>query len=386
MAESTEERDSPRRVLIVGGGIAGMSLAVALQDSDIRADIVEANAHWTALGMGISLTGPTCRALKSLGLLDRCVAAGFGVTRIGRIDPDAFEVTYIGEAPRLAGAAHPASLGIMRPAFHRILVEASRDAGASVRLGVSVTRLEQTPQMVHATFTDGSIKSYDLVVGADGIHSVVRRIVWGTEITPWFTGQSVWRITVPRQPEVEAIVTVQGGRNANIGFNPVSTEQMYVFIVQNTPDKVRLPDDPSAAAALAQQQLEGYGGLVARAREQITADSQVVMRPIESILVPSPWYRGRVLLIGDAAHATTPHTASGAGLAIEDAVVLGELLRRATPLAQVLEEFMARRYERCRLVVENSLQVAEWEKQPEPELAKASQLLQGLRQLLAQPI
>ena len=132
--------------------------------------------------------------------------------------------------------------------------------------------------MVHVTFTDGSIGSYDLVVGADGINSVVRQLVWGTEITPRFTGQSVWRITVPRQPEVEAIVTVQGGRNANIGFNPVSTEQMYVFIVQNTPEKVRLPDDPSVSAALARQQLEGYGGLVARAREQITDDSQVLMR------------------------------------------------------------------------------------------------------------
>ena len=343
-----------------------MSLAVALRDSDIRADIVEANAQWTALGMGISLTGPTCRALKSLGLLDRCVAAGFGVTRIGRIEPDAFEVTYIGEAPRLAGADYPASLGIMRPAFHRILVEASRDAGANVRLGVSVTRLEQTPEMVHVTFTDGSIGSYDLVVGADGINSVVRQLVWGTEVTPSFTGQSVWRITVPRQPEVEAIVTVQGGRNANIGFNPVSTEQMYVFIVQNTPEKVRLPDDPSVSAALARQQLEGYGGLVARAREQITDDSQILMRPIEVILVPPPWYRGRVLLIGDAAHATTPHMASGAGLAIEDAVVLGELLRGAKPLAEALEEFMARRYERCRLVVENSVQVAEWENASRP--------------------
>ena len=93
-----------------------------------------------------------------------------------------------------------------------------------------------------------------------------------------------------------------------------------------------------------------------------------------------------MLLIGDAAHATTPHTASGAGLAIEDAVVLGELLRRGTPLAEALEEFMARRYERCRLVVENSLQVVEWEKHPDQAVTDPWQLLQGLRQLLAQPI
>ena len=375
-----------RRALIVGGGIAGMSLAVALRDSGIHLDIVEQNAQWTALGIGISLTGPTCRALNSLGLLDRCVAAGFGVTRIGRIDADGFEVTYVGEAPRLAGPTYPASLGIMRPAFHQILVDASREAGANVRLGASVSSLEQTPDIVHVTFTDASSGSYDLVVGADGINSVVRQLVWGAEFKPRFTGQSVWRITVPRQPEVEAIVTVQGGRNANVGFNPVSADQMYVFIVQNTPEKVRLADDPSMWAALARQQLEGYGGLVARAREQITDDSQVLMRPIESILVPPPWYRGRVLLIGDAAHATTPHMASGAGLAIEDAVVLGELLQRGAPLAETLDSFMERRYERCRLVVENSLQLGEWQKHPQASVAPPAQLLQGSQQVLAQPI
>jgi 2-polyprenyl-6-methoxyphenol hydroxylase-like FAD-dependent oxidoreductase len=145
-------------------------------------------------------------------------------------------------------------------------------------------------------------------------------------------------------------------------------------------------DDPSASAALARQQLEGYGGPVARVREQITDDSQVLMRPIESILVPPPWYRGRVLLIGDAAHATTPHLASGAGMAIEDAIVLGELLRRATPFPEALQEFMSRRYERCRLVVENSLKVAEWETQPDQTVTYPYQLLQGLRELLAQPI
>jgi 2-polyprenyl-6-methoxyphenol hydroxylase-like FAD-dependent oxidoreductase len=71
--------------------------------------------------------------------------------------------------------------------------------------------------MVHVTFTDGSIANYDLVVGADGINSVVRQLAWGTQIALRSTGQSVWRITVARQPEVEAIVTVQGGRNANVG-------------------------------------------------------------------------------------------------------------------------------------------------------------------------
>jgi 2-polyprenyl-6-methoxyphenol hydroxylase-like FAD-dependent oxidoreductase len=159
---------------------------------------------------------------------------------------------------------------------------------------------------------------------------------------------------------------------------------MYIFIVQNTPEKVRPADD--ALAELARRQLAGYGGLVARAREQITDSVQVLMRPAEVILVPPPWFRGRVVLIGDAAHATTPHLASGAGIAIEDAVVLGELLRSDAPVAEVLETFMQRRYERCRTVVTNSIQLGEWQQRPGTPEADPAGLARDTQALLAQPI
>ena len=246
--------------------------------------------------------------------------------------------------------------------FHQILAAASRSAGATVRLGLTVESIQQTSENALVTFTDGAQGSYDLVVGADGIGSRVRELVWGPELRPRFTGQTVWRITVPRLTEVEAIVSVQGGPNPNVGFNPVSNDLMYIFIVQNTSDKVRLPDETLPERARAQ--LAGYGGLVERARKHITDPAQVLMRPIEAILVPPPWFAGRVVLIGDAAHATTPHMASGACIAIEDAVVLGELLRGGGLVEDALTAFMERRFERCRMVVENSIQLGEWQKQP----------------------
>ena len=234
------------------------------------------------------------------------------------------------------------------------------------------------------TFTDGTQGPYDLVVGADGIGSRVRELVWGPELRPRFTGQTVWRITVPRLPEVEAIVSVQGGPNPNVGFNPVSNDLMYIFIVQNTSDKVRLPDETLPERARAQ--LAGYGGLVERAREHITDAAQVLMRPIEAILVPPPWFAGRVVLIGDAAHATTPHMASGACIAIEDAVVLGELLRGGGPVEDALTAFMERRFERCRMVVENSIQLGEWQKQPGTTGADPARLARETQARLAEPI
>jgi 2-polyprenyl-6-methoxyphenol hydroxylase-like FAD-dependent oxidoreductase len=371
-------------LLIVGGGIAGTSLAVALRESGISTEIVELNPSWTALGMGIALTSPTLRALHTLGLLERCMEAGWSVTKIGRIDPTTGEVAYVGEAPRLAGLEHPASLGIMRPMFHQILAEAASAAGARVRLGVTLASLRQTLESVEVAFTDGTSGSYDLVIGADGIDSTVRELVWGPDLKPGFTGQTIWRVTVRRAPEVEAIVSVFGGPNANVGFNPVSADLMYIFIVQNTREQVRLPEDQLWGAA--RERLEGYAGLVARVRDQITANAPVIMRPAEAILVPPPWHHQRVLLIGDAAHATTPHMASGACIAIEDAVVLGELLRTDQPLDDVLTGFMNRRYERCRMVVEHSLQLGEWQQHPDTPGADPVRLRRESDALLALPI
>jgi 2-polyprenyl-6-methoxyphenol hydroxylase-like FAD-dependent oxidoreductase len=327
---------------------------------------------------------PTLRALHTLGLLERCIEAGWSVTRVGSIDPTTGEVTYAGEAPKLAGLEYPASLGIMRPAFHRILADEARAAAARVRLGMTLASIRQTSDWVEVVFSDGSSGRYDLVVGADGINSAVRELVWGPALKPQFTGQSIWRVTVPRQPEVEAIVSVAGGRNANVGCNPVSSDLMYIFIVQNTPERERLTEEQLPEAA--RRRLEGYGGLVARVRDQIDAATQVLMRPAEAILVRPPWYQGRVLLIGDAAHAATPHLGSGACIAIEDGVVLGELLRSDRPMVDALAEFTARRYERCRIVVEHSLRLGEWQLHPDTPGADPVRLRRETDELLAQPI
>jgi 2-polyprenyl-6-methoxyphenol hydroxylase-like FAD-dependent oxidoreductase len=82
---------------------------------------------------------------------------------------------------------------------------------------------------------------------------------------------------------------------------------------------------------------------------------------MENLLLPSPWNKGRIIVIGDAAHATTPHLAQGAAMAIEDAVLLGSLVQRAGPIEPLLAEFMRRRFDRAKFVVESSDQIAKWE-------------------------
>jgi 2-polyprenyl-6-methoxyphenol hydroxylase-like FAD-dependent oxidoreductase len=370
-----------QNVLIVGGGIAGMTLAVALKRSGLNCEVVEINPQWTVVGVGIVLGGPALRALRVIGVLDRCVAKGFGYSHFDHCDVNG-NVTGRVEMPRLNGPDYPATIGIMRQELHAVLQEAVIQAGLRIRLGVTVQTLEQHDASVAAAFSDGTRGRYDLVVGADGANSGLRDMLFGTEWRPKYTGQAVWRATVGRPASVQARNSYQGPHH-KAGFNPVSMAQMYVYFVQNLPIWVRLAND--ALVPVLRNLLADFGGVLASARDQISVPEAVSYRPITSLIMPAPWYCGRVLLIGDAAHTTTPHMAAGAGIAVEDSVVLAELLATGSSVPAVLDAFMTRRYERCRLVVENSFQLGEWEKAPNMPGANPIAVEQQTVRALVQP-
>ncbi len=332
-------------------------------------------------GVGIALQGAALRALRSVGLLDECVRRGFGYSHFIACDAQG-NVTGRVDMPLLNGPDYPATIGIMRQELHNLLKEAMARAGVPARLGTTVTSLEQHDNGVTAVFTDGTRARYDLVVGADGAFSKVRELTFGST-NPQYTGQAVWRITVARPKEVQARHSFFGKLNKS-GFNPVSETQMYIYIVQNLPEFVRLTEDE--LPKVMHQQLAEFGGLLGVARDSVKDVSDIVYRPIHSQILPPPWHRGRVMLIGDAAHTTTPHLASGAGIAVEDSVVLAEELSAANDVAQALSTFMARRYERCRLIVQNSHTLGEWEKQPNTPGADPIGLMNQSYRALALPI
>jgi len=143
------------------------------------------------------------------------------------------------------------------------------------------------------------------------------------------------------------------------GLNPVSQDQMYLFLLETVSDNRRMPQEqwPQLLA----ERLQPFGGHIGALRAMLDRRANINYRPLESILLPSPWYKGRVLLIGDAAHATTPHSAYGCGLAVEDAAVLGELLGQGLTLQKVFQTFMERRFRRCQAVVEGSVKLGELE-------------------------
>jgi 2-polyprenyl-6-methoxyphenol hydroxylase-like FAD-dependent oxidoreductase len=371
------------RVLIVGGGLSGVSAAICLQREGIDVEIVEREPVWGALGTGITLMGPAMRALKQLGVLEQCLAEGAGGSEMCLFDAEG-ELLHTLEIHGLLGPDWPAVGGMMRPTLHKILADTACGKGVSVRTDTTVTSLQQHSDWIDVELSDGTSGSYDLVLGADGMRSQLRKMVFGDEAPePQPLGQAVWRALLHRPATVTGEFQFYGP-GLKTGFTPLGPDRMYEFLVQPVADDVLPP--PEERPARMRELLSVFGGVVAEVRETITEPEQVDVRKLYWLLMPPPWHRGRVLLIGDAAHATTPQLAMGGAIALEDGIVLGELLASETELEITLAKFMERRYERCKMVVQNSVQLSEWEKNAAEHEADAGQLQSESFAALAAPI
>ena len=347
-----------QRILIIGGGFSGMSAAIELRKRGADVDLVEIDPGWRSYGAGISLGGATLRAFRTLGILDAFLAQGSASDGVHICAPHGPRLSEL-PTPRIAGPDVPGGGAIMRPVLARILAEATRASGTQLRLGCTFTAIEQDAERVEVSFTDGQRHRYDLVVGADGLYSKVREAVFPAAAKPRYSGQAVWRAVLPRPPEIET-TTIWMGPQVKPGVNPVSATEIYLFVTEPRPSNDHV--DPATFVGHLRGLLDGFAAPTLRAlREQIGPGSQIVFRPLEGLLMPRPWSRGRVVLIGDTVHATTPHLASGACIGIEDALVLAEELGRGPDLPGALAAFERRRWERCRMVVENSARLGEIE-------------------------
>jgi 2-polyprenyl-6-methoxyphenol hydroxylase-like FAD-dependent oxidoreductase len=339
------------KVLIVGGGIGGLCAAIALRRKGIEVDLVELKAEWTVYGVGIIQQSNVVREMAKLGVLDGYLDAAYAFEDVTINTTSGQQLARI-PGQRLAGPQYPANVGISRLALHKVLSETAIELGSAVRLGLSVENLEQDAEGVDVLFTDGSRGRYSLVVGADGLFSKMRGMLFGDKYQPRFTGQSVWRYNFPRTAGIDHLANYQGPAG-NAGLVPLADDLMYMFLTSHEPSNPWM--DQASLAEEMRKRLSGFAGLIGELREQITDSSQVVYKPLEVVFVDEPWYQGRVLLIGDAAHATTPHLGQGAGMAIEDAIVLSEELTFGDDVEVQLQRFMSRRFERCKFIAQSSI-------------------------------
>ncbi len=361
---------SVNRVLIVGGGIGGLCTAIGLARAGIASEVIEIKRDWTVYGVGIIQPSNQLRALAELGLADTCVQRGWGFQGWEFYDEAGHLHARVPNSS-LLGPDYPPINGIARPVLHEILTTEARRLGVAVRLGLTVDAIDDSDSTLAVRFSDDTCGHYDVLIAADGAYSKLRSMTFPETAAPAFNGLCVWRHNF-RRPAGMMWGSVHYAPHAKAGLVPMSQDFMYMFLVTAEPGNPKMP--ATEMHTLMRDRLREFRGLIGELREQIVDPGSVVYRPMEPMLLAAPWYRGRVILIGDAAHATTPQLAQGASIAIEDAALLSALLSQDRSLQDLFAEFMRRRFERCKFVVDTSLkigrcEVAAFEGQPEADIA-----------------
>ncbi|CAL9610317.1 Aurachin C monooxygenase_isomerase [Streptomyces sp. enrichment culture] len=348
-----------RTVLVIGGGAAGNAATVFLRRAGIAVDLIEAKDDWNATaGSGITLQGNALRVLRELGVWEQVKTSGFGFGSVGITAPDG-TVLHIARDLRTGGDDLPATVGMQRPQLQRILIDAVRDSGACVRLGTTAEILGQDADGVSVRFSDGSEARYDLVVAADGLGSSTRAAIGVTD-EPEPTGMAIWRVAAPRPAGVVRTDLAYGGPAYIAGYCPTSGTTLYAYVVEANRDRASIP--PETYADEMRRLASAYGGFWPEITASVTDPAKVNYTWFDRLLVEGSWHRGRVVLIGDAAHCCPPTLAQGAALSLEDAWVLARLLTTAETWDDALfQAYYERRVARVRPVVEASVQIGQWQ-------------------------
>jgi 2-polyprenyl-6-methoxyphenol hydroxylase-like FAD-dependent oxidoreductase len=333
-------------VLVVGAGIAGLLAARAIRELGWEVSLVEQRTRFDGVGTGLFVPANGIRALAALGVLDSVAMRGRRIDQL-RVRW-ATGADGLAEATACLGRIWPAvgpSIAIHRSLMHEELLKA---APVPVRMGVRLTGIASDANQACATFHDGSTARYDLVVGADGAGSAVRGLLW-PDAAARYGGESYWRGVVPCPPGLDdwTLTLCQAGNLVTI---PLGAGMAYW--AAGVSRQAAFRDELPGRAARVREQFTDTTGVAAAVLDQVTDDAEVQFSAAEMAWAEDP-VAGRVVLIGDAWHATTPSMAQGAAMAAEDALVLAQELnrdRRPGAIGDALGRFAARRVPRVRHV------------------------------------
>jgi 2-polyprenyl-6-methoxyphenol hydroxylase-like FAD-dependent oxidoreductase len=365
----SESRTS--RVLIVGGGITGGVLSLALAQRGVEVVLVDLRETLRGVGHGITLQGNALKAFRSVGIYDRLAERAYPFSKLRLRGADGSLIAEIATPP-MGGPDLPGTMGAVRGDIADILAEEIVAAGVDVRLGTTLTAIEDRGDSVAVTLSDGTTETVDLLVGADGIRSKVRGMI-GIETEPRPVGMGIWRTVAKRPPQMDCSEMYYGGPKFKAGYTPISEDLCYAFLLEENLDRSYLGEGPRGKEL--KEHGQGYGGTWGEVRDSLSDDAIVNYQWIEAICVDQPWFNGRTIIIGDAAHACPPLIAQGAAMCAEDAVILAEMLTGGQEIDEVLAAFWQRRFPRVKMVLDNSLQLAEWEIHPDTPGADPGRLM-----------
>ena len=374
-----------KKVLVVGAGIGGQSVAIGLKKAGFEVDIIELHKEFNVYGVGIIQQANALRALDAIGVADEAMRRGSPYGKVKLCLPHGVQ---IGEAGTPPIGRFPSHNGISRKILHDVLFEEAQRIGLQYRMGVTVESIDNQPDAAHVTFSDGTTGTYDIVIAADGVSSKVRKLIFG-EFKPNYVGLSVWRYAFKRPADLDTGY-IFFNKKHKLGVIPMTADTCYIFVNSAEGDNPIIPEDQLV------DKLKAYMSaypilMVQELIPQVTDAKLVNYRTLETLKMPAPWYKNRVVVLGDAAHTTIPQLGSGAALAIEDAVVLIEELQKEGEVEEVFEQYMKRRYDRCKMVVDVSETLGAWElleynDQPLPEGANMGMLMGKTGMALTQEI
>ena len=324
-----------RRVLIAGGGVAGLALAPMLARNGVEVEVAERERAWRPAGTGMYLPGNAARALRALGLEEQVASRAVEIAGQRFYDRHGRLLCEV-DVAELWAAVGPC-LALRRADLHEVLREGAR--AVPIRLGLAVERLVQRDGIVSVEFSDATSGEYDLVIGADGIHSAVRRLTFEPTAAPRPVGQIGWRFMAPRPPEVRTW-SVMLGRGTAFLTLPLADDRVYCYcdVVSPRAHPTSQRDPRERLSELLSQFAEPAATLL----DALDGAADIHVSTIEEVDLDH-WAHERVVLIGDAAHATSPNMAQGAAMALEDALVLTDCLHRIPAIPDAIAAFEARR-------------------------------------------
>jgi 2-polyprenyl-6-methoxyphenol hydroxylase-like FAD-dependent oxidoreductase len=341
-----------KRVLVIGGGVGGLTAATAFAQRGVEVELIEKRPAFDVPGVGLGQPANALRVYDAIGVLPEILASGFVYDHMSVFDPQ--RELLVDHRFLLGDDKVPAVCALSRLRLHEILLGAAQRAGVTVRLGVTTSDIQDADQDVTVVFSDGQTRAFDLVAGFDGIRSTTRQHLVGSAIVPRPSGYGAWRVQVPRPKYVTGMEFLQGV-GGKTGAMPLADDLMYLFHIRpETPGEIFAVED---YPGLFKERLQQYGSYVADIRASLDDNSGIVYSPLEPMMLPWPWYRGRVVIGGDAAHVVPPHLTQGAAMAAEDAYILVlETLKDDAPLAERLMRYSQKRFARCAFVYSFSRQ------------------------------
>ena len=334
---------SCERILIVGGGIAGLTAAIALNRRGYSATVIERAAGWEAVGAGLSLGANAMAVFESLGIAEDLDA-------VGHIRRTSSFLDLTGAVGYKIDLAQVCPVGTHDLAVHRaeLLRVLLRHQPSPVRWGCTLVLLRQGAAEVTAELSDGTASAYDLVIGADGIRSQVRDLMFPSGSLR-FMGQVYWRGSI--EAAVVQDWTHQVGGERFFGMSPVGSGRLYWFAQLRTPEP--FDDDPGGRIDDLRARFADFGLPAATVLALLDSSADIHFGPIYEVGLQD-WVAGSVVVIGDAAHAVSPVMSQGGGMAVEDATVLAEELDAADTVTEALASFVQRRRQRVDYVREQS--------------------------------